>query len=79
MSSVKPLANFHQISNRVFCQVVLTICSNSFALMNKMAAMPIYGKNTDFFSPGPRSKVYQVCSNDDPRMTFDFLRHCQIS
>ena len=25
---------------------MLTICSNGSALLNKMAAMPVYGKNT---------------------------------
>ena len=57
---------------------MLTICSNGSAPLNKM---PIYGQ-TIFFSRTKKAlrlnlsiqhrglKVYQVCSDDDTRMTF---------
>ena len=41
VSFLKPLAN---IGPSV--EVVLRICSNAFSLLNKMATMPIFGKNT---------------------------------
>ena len=54
---------------------MLTLCSNGSASLNKMAAMPIYGKNTKktFYSSTKKAlrlnlgiqhrglKVYQVC------------------
>ena len=37
---------------------VLTICSNDFAPLNKVAVMPIYGKNTlKSSSPEPRTET----------------------
>ena len=62
-------------------KMVLTICSNGFALLNKMAAMPIYSKNT----PEPRMLwgwilVYSIggarftnWSHVHPRMTIDLF------
>ena len=58
-----------------------------FGHMTKMAAMPIYGKNPlkIFFSRTRRPVTsglgmfhwgygaYQVCSNDDPKLTFTYL------
>ena len=35
-------------------EAVLTVCSNDFALLNKVAVMHIYGKNTSKSSPEPR-------------------------
>ena len=66
---------------------VLSICSNRSASLNKMATMPIYGKKhfKNLFLQNGQSfkanlgikhlelRVYQVCSNDDPRLTFDLL------
>ena len=63
------------------------VCSNGPGLMTKMAATPIYGKNPlkIFFSRTRRliplglgmkhwgSGAYQVCSNDDPRLTLTYL------
>ena len=70
---------------------VLTICSDGSAPLNKMAAMPIYSKNTQLSSfPEARKlwgwiliystgdKVYQFCSNDGRRLNFDLLREGQI-
>ena len=59
------------------------VCSNGPGHMTKMAATPIYGKNSlkIFFSRIRRAmtlglgikhlgcRAYQVCSNDDPRLT----------
>ena len=68
---------------------VLSICSNGSAPLNKMAAMPIYGKTKKtlkvFFSQTSFEaeswhwglKVNQVCSNDDCTLTFD-LQQGQI-
>ena len=38
------MSNFNQIHMGPFVEMVLTIWSNGFAPLNKMAAMPIYGK-----------------------------------
>ena len=60
---------------------VLSISSTGSALLNKIAAMPIYGKTLNFFS---RTKSFEAetwyiasetqglpsCLNDDPRLTF---------
>ena len=69
-----------------FVERVLLVCSNGSIPLNKMATMPISGKKKRlkfFFSRTKTAlrlnlgiqhwglKVYQVCSNDDPRMTFD--------
>ena len=63
----------------------LKICTDGHGLLIKMAAMTIYGKNTYKSSPEPRQlwglvlvfcielKVYQVCSNNDHRLTFDLF------
>ena len=65
---------------------VLPIRSNGSAPSNKMAAMPVYGKTLKiFFSRTKKGlglnlginyrglKVYQVCSNDDRKLTFDLF------
>ena len=66
---------------------VLSVCPNGTALLNNMAAMPIYGNKhlNIFFSRNrkavrlnlgilhPGRKVYQFCSNDDARISFDFF------
>ena len=70
---------------------ILTICLNGSFPLNKMAAMPIYGKSTlKSTSPDQDSfeavskyiasglKVYQICSNDGCGMTFDLLCQGQI-
>ena len=62
------------------------IYTNCFGRMTKMADMPIYGKNPlkIFFSKTRRLMflglgvkilcwAYQVCSNDDPRLTVAYL------
>ena len=63
------------------------IYTKYFGHMTKMAAMPIYGKNLlkIFYSRTRRPVTlrlgmkywgcgaYQVCSNDDPRMTLTYL------
>ena len=63
------------------------VCLNGPGHMTKMAAMPIYGKNPlkIFFSRTRRlmtmglgmshrgCETYQVCSNDDPRLTLTYL------
>ena len=90
--------NSIQFSHGTFCQSgtnnlfnwFFTIEQDSwigFSLLNKMATLPIYGKNTWKSSPEPRKhwgwilvysiggtiKVNQVCSDDDPWMTFDLF------
>ena len=64
-----------------------TIYAKYFGHMAKMTATPIYGKNPlkIFFFRTRRpmtfglgmwhwgSKAYQVCSNDDPRLTMTYL------
>ena len=71
---------------------MLTICSNCSAPLNKMAAMPIYGKKDlkIFFSrtktalrpnlgiQHPERMVYQVCPNVEIRMTLTVLPCGQI-
>ena len=65
-------------------EVMLTICSNGFAPLNKMATKPIYSKKKKtLFSRTKKAlrlklgiqhrglKVYQIYLNDDTRMTFD--------
>ena len=67
----------------------LKICSNGQGALIQMAVMPIYGKNTKFFSSRTRRAlvlnlgikhrglgVFQVYSNNDRRLTF--LRQGQI-
>ena len=63
------------------------VCSNGPGHMTKVAAMPIYGKNPlkIFFSRTRRPMTlglgmlhrgcgaYQVCSNNDPRLTLTYL------
>ena len=63
------------------------VCTNGPGHMTKMAATPIYGKNPlkIFFSRTRRPmtlglgmwhwecRAYQVCSNDDPRLTLTYL------
>lgn len=63
------------------------VCSNDPSHMTKTAAMPIYGKKLKKYSSAepnwPMSfklgmlhwklKYYQVCSNDDPVLTFDLF------
>ena len=75
----------HQISHWAFC--VLSISLNGSASLNKMATLPIYGKKhlKIFFSRTKKASrlnlvtehwglsVLQVCSNDDPRMTFELF------
>ena len=65
---------------------VLPICSNGSAPLNKMATMP--GKTLKNLLQNQESfeadslyqglKVYQVCSNDDHKLTFDLFRQDQI-
>ena len=64
----------------LYVEGVLLICSNGSVLLNKMAAMPIYGDKhlKIFFSRTKKAsrldfvvehwglKVIEVCSNDDP-------------
>ena len=45
------LSNFHQISHGAFCRKGVDNFSNGSTPLNKMAAMPIYGKNTKKSSP----------------------------
>ena len=66
---------------------ILSIYSNGSASLNKMATMPIYGEKhlKIFFSRTKKAsrqnlvtehwglKVIQVCSNDNPRLTFDLF------
>ena len=66
----------------------MKVYSNDPGHMTKMAAIPICGKNLKqiFFSGTKRPmtlklgmqhrvlKYYQVCSNDDPRLTLTYLR-----
>ena len=47
------------ISHGAFCQRVMSICSNGSALLNKMAAMPIYGKMGS--SPLNRMATMPLC------------------
>ena len=62
------------------------VCSNGPGHMTKMATTPIYGKNPlKIFSRTRRRMAlglgmqhlgcgaYQVCSNDDPRLTLTYL------
>ena len=68
-----------------FVEVIVTICSNGFAQLNNMVAMPIYGKtlknllqNEEIFEAeswyvASETQGVQICSNDDPRMTFDLF------
>ena len=63
------------------------VCSNGPGHMAQMAATPIYGKKPSKSSPEPDYKLmilglgmyhwvclaYQVCSNDDPRLTLTYL------
>ena len=63
------------------------VCSNGPGHMTKMAAMPIYGKNLKkSSSPEPKDRFtlnlgmhhwvleyYQICSNDDPRLTLTYF------
>ena len=59
------------------------VFSNNLDHMAKMAAMPIHGRylsGTDWlmlkFGIQHRAlEYYQVCSNDDPRLTFDLFMH----
>ena len=65
------------------------VCSNDPG--NKMAALPLYGKNLKLFvgTKWPISlelgiqhqalEYYKVCSNDDPRLTFDILCKGQLT
>ena len=66
---------------------LIKIYTKYFGHMTKMAAMPIYGKNLlkifFFRTRRPvtlrlgiwhwRCRAYQVCSNDDPRLTLTYL------
>ena len=66
-------------------QRIFTICWNGSVPLNKIAAMPIYGKTLKNLLPIQESlrlnlgiqhcglKVYQMCSNDDRSMTFDLF------
>ena len=59
----------------------LKICTNGHGLLIKMATMTIYGKNLLLQNQESfilhlgiwKLKVYQVCSNDDPRLTLDLF------
>ena len=59
------------------------VCSNGPGHMTKMAAMPINGKNPlkIFFADNLGTwyvalgvLTYQVCSNNDPRLTLTYLK-----
>ena len=77
----------------LFIEVVLTISSNGFALQDKMAAMPIYGKNTSKPSSSEPRKLWGwilIYPFGDARSTnfvqmmilgwsLSLLLHCQIS
>ena len=61
---------------------ILTICSNSSTPLNQMAAMPMYLnlllQNQESFEAESLYIVLgmqglPVCSDDDPKMAFDFL------
>ena len=66
---------------------ILSTCSNGFALLNKMAVMPIYGEKhlKIFFSRTKKASklnlgtehwalsVIQVCSNDDRWSIYDLF------
>ena len=69
---------------------LLTILLNGFAPLNKIATMSIYGEKKSFFRTKKafwlnfglkhqRLKVYKVCSNDDPRMTFHLFTDVYLS
>ena len=53
----------------------MKVCSNGPGHMTKMAATPIYGKNPLKISSPEHSRcgAYQVCSNDDPKLTLTYL------
>ena len=86
------LNDFHQISHLTVCRRVLSICLNGSASLDKMAAMPIYGKKhwkIFFFRIKEASrlnlvtehwglKVIQVCLNRDPWLIFDLLRQSSL-
>ena len=57
----------------------MKVCSKGPGHMTKMATMPIYGKNLKISSPtlklGMQHRVleyYQICSNDDHRLTLTY-------
>ena len=85
-SSLKPLEQFFiRFHMGPFVERILTICSKGSAPKKKRAA--IYGKKHSklFFSRTKKAlklnrsinyqglKFYQVCSNDDRRLTFDLF------
>ena len=93
MSSLKPRANFHQISHGTFCRSGTNNLFKWFCTIEQDGCHAHIWQNTYFcfLSRTKKAsklnlgilhrgrKIYQVCSNDNPRMTFDFLRHCRIS
>ena len=87
-STLKQLDQFFARSHiETSVKGVLSIYSNGSASLNKMAVIPRYGQKLlkVFFSRTKKAsrlnlgikylglKVCQVCSNYDPRLTFDFL------
>ena len=58
------MSSFYQISHEHSVERALTVCLNGSIPLNKMAAMPIYGKNAlKSCSPKPRKadSWYLVC------------------
>ena len=85
--SALPLANFHQISHGAFCQRDVDTLFNGSAPLKNMAVKPVMVKTLKifFFSSTKTAlrlhlgiqhrgfEVYQVCLNDETRMTFDLF------
>ena len=83
------LRNFYRFHIGPSIERIFIICSNGSVPLNKMAAMPIYGKkkkptknhllqNQESFEAeswyiARGHKVYQICSNVDHRLTFDLF------
>ena len=76
-SSLKPRAIFTRLHMVPSVERVLPICSNGFAPLNKMATMPIYGKNILLYSlqDSSSTKFDQIMTVSSPLI---FLRQCQI-
>ena len=78
-----PLLFEHHVKPSVKGWGWVKICSNGQGLVINIAAMPIYGQNlllqnqerfeTESWHIIRGLEVYQNCSNDDRRLTFDIL------
>ena len=78
-SSLKPPDHFSlDFYTGLSVEGVLSISSNAFTLLNKMAAMPICGKKNKKVKIKLKILLLQnqeskVSSNNDPGMTFDLF------